>query len=715
MSVKLGLVGNPNSGKTSLFNELTGSTHYVGNWPGVTVDKKEGKIKGHKDTQLVDLPGIYAMSPYTPEERVSREFIMNDAPDALINIVDSTNLERNLYLTTQLLEMGTPVVIALNMSDLLEKSGATINAAELSKQLGVPVVFTAATKRKGIDELVHTASEAAAKKEYPNQVIKFEEDVESKIETITADISGQVPSHTTRWYAIKILENDHAAIGGLKLTAEQQKKYAQMRQELEAAKKNDIESIIAAERYSAVKKIVQATVNKKAAEGLSQTDKIDRIVTSKIWGFPIFAAIIFLVYYIAITTVGTMGTDWVNDVLFGEWVPGAAESLMESMGVADWMSALVLDGIIAGVGAVLGFLPQMMVLFFLLALLEDSGYMARVAYLMDKLFRSFGLSGKSFIPLLIGTGCSVPAIMASRTIENEKDRKITVITTSFIPCGAKLPVIALIAGALFSEAAWVGPAMYFLGVATVVLSAIILKKTKMLAGDSSAFIMELPDYQVPSLKGLLIHTWDRAKHFIYKAATIIFLASVIVWFTSNFNWGFQMVDAEESILAGIGRVVAPIFTPLGWGDWRATVAAVTGLIAKENIVGTFGVLYGFAEVSEEGVEIWGTLSEHFTQLSAMSFLIFNMICVPCMAAVGSINREMGGGKWTLIAVGFQTGLAYVLALIVYQLGLLFTGGGFGLWTVVALVALAGLVYFVVRPAPKPDEIASDSTTLKKIS
>lgn len=704
MSVKLGLVGNPNSGKTSLFNELTGSTHYVGNWPGVTVDKKEGNIKGHKDLKLVDLPGIYALSPYTPEEIVSREFVINDAPDAIINIVDSTNLERNLYLTTQLLEMGRPVVIALNMVDILEKSGSTVNADALSETLGVPVVFTSATKKRGIDELVNKASEIAAKNELPKQVISFEEVVESKLQIIANDISGQVPEHAKRWFAVKVLENDTAAIADLKLTGEQEKKYAEMCQELEAAKKDDIESIVAAQRYKAIKKIIQATVSKKNTEGLSTTDKIDRIVTSKIWGFPIFAAIIFLVYYVSITTIGTMGTDWVNEVLFGEIVPDAVGGFLESMNVADWMSALVLDGIIAGVGAVLGFLPQMMMLFFMLAILEDSGYMARVAYLMDKLFRSFGLSGKSFIPLLIGTGCSVPAIMASRTIENEKDRKITVITTSFIPCGAKLPVIALIAGAMFPNSGWLAPSMYFLGVATVVLSAIILKKTKMLAGDSSAFIMELPDYQVPSLKGLWIHTWDRAKHFVYKAATIIFLASIIVWFTSNFNWRFQMVDAADSVLADIGQVVAPIFAPLGWGDWRAAVAAVTGLIAKENIVGTFGVLYGFGEVSEEGMEIWSTLREHFTQLSAFSFLVFNMICVPCMAAVGSIRREMGSGKWTLIAVGFQTGLAYVMALIIYQLGMFATGNGFGLWTAIAIAALAGLVYLVVRPAPSEEAI-----------
>lgn len=704
MSVKLGLVGNPNSGKTSLFNELTGSTHYVGNWPGVTVDKKEGNIKGHKDLKLVDLPGIYALSPYTPEEIVSREFVINDAPDAIINIVDSTNLERNLYLTTQLLEMGRPVVIALNMVDILEKSGSTVNADALSETLGVPVVFTSATKKRGIDELVNKASEIAAKNELPKQVISFEEDVESKLQIIANDISGQVPEHAKRWFAVKVLENDTAAIADLKLTGEQENKYAEMRQELEAAKKDDIESIVAAQRYKAIKKIIQATVSKKNTEGLSTTDKIDRIVTSKIWGFPIFAAIIFLVYYVSITTIGTMGTDWVNEVLFGEIVPDAVGGFLESMNVADWMSALVLDGIIAGVGAVLGFLPQMMMLFFMLAILEDSGYMARVAYLMDKLFRSFGLSGKSFIPLLIGTGCSVPAIMASRTIENEKDRKITVITTSFIPCGAKLPVIALIAGAMFPNSGWLAPSMYFLGVATVVLSAIILKKTKMLAGDSSAFIMELPDYQVPSLKGLWIHTWDRAKHFVYKAATIIFLASIIVWFTSNFNWRFEMVDAADSVLADIGQVVAPIFAPLGWGDWRAAVAAVTGLIAKENIVGTFGVLYGFGEVSEEGMEIWSTLREHFTQLSAFSFLVFNMICVPCMAAVGSIRREMGSGKWTLIAVGFQTGLAYVMALIIYQLGMFATGNGFGLWTAIAIAALAGLVYLVVRPAPSEEAI-----------
>lgn len=704
MAIKLGLVGNPNSGKTSLFNELTGSTHYVGNWPGVTVDKKEGKIKGQKDVSLVDLPGIYALSPYTPEEIVSRRFVTGAEPDAIINIVDSTNLERNLFLTSQLIEAGTPMVIALNMSDLLEKSGTQIDEAALSEALGVSVVQTAATKGRGTKELVEAALEAARAKALPRKTFTFGTEVEEAIAEIAALIKDSVPADKLRWYAIKTLENDKEMLDRITLSKAAVSRSAELRAALEQEREDDIEAIIAAERYKAISAVIQSSVAKRSTKGLELSDRIDRIVTNKFLGFPIFALIIFLVYYVSISTIGTMGTDWVNDVLFGEMIPGVVEGWLESANVAPWMSALVLDGIIAGVGAVLGFLPQMMMLFFMLAILEDSGYMARVAYLMDKLFRSFGLSGKSFIPLLIGTGCSVPAIMASRTIENEKDRKITVITTSFIPCGAKLPVIALIAGAMFEEQPWVGPSMYFLGMLSVVAAALILKKTKMLAGDSSAFIMELPNYQMPSLKGLLIHTWDRAKHFVYKAATIIFLASVIVWLTSNFNWKFEMVDGVDSMLASIGQVVAPIFAPLGWGDWRATVAAVTGLIAKENIVSTLGVLYGFAEVSEDGVEIWGTLRENFTQLSAYSFLVFNMICVPCMAAVGSIYREMGEKKWTLIAVGFQTLFAYALALAVYQIGMFVTTGAFGLWTAVAIAAVLVLLYLMLRKAPKVEEL-----------
>lgn len=700
MSIKLGLVGNPNSGKTSLFNELTGSTHYVGNWPGVTVDKKEGKIKGNKEVTLVDIPGIYAMSPYTPEERVSRTFIMEDAPDGIINIIDSTHLERNLYLTTQILEMGTPVVIALNMADLLEKSGSAIDTKKLSQLLGVPVTSTAATKAKGTRELVHMAVDAATKKKYPSKTIAFEPALEEKLQIIEEEILPKVSVQNKRYYAIKILEHDKEAYKNLKLNEEQEAKFDLLRNELEKDFGDDAETIIATQRYKYISHIIKETVTQKSLTDLSLSDKIDRVVTNKYFGFPIFALIIFLVYYLSISTIGTWGTDWVNDVLFGQVVPDAANTLMEALKVAPWLHALVIDGIIAGVGAVLGFLPQMAMLFFMLAILEDSGYMARVAFIMDKVFRRFGLSGKSFIPLLIGTGCSVPAIMSSRTIENERDRRITVITTSFIPCGAKLPVIALIAGAMFPDQAWVAPSMYFLGIGAVIMSALMLKKTKLLAGDVASFIMELPDYHVPSLKGLLIHTWDRAKHFIHKAATIIFLASVIIWFLSNFGWNLQMVDATESILATLGRLIAPIFAPLGWGDWRATVATITGLIAKENIVGTFGVLYGFAEVSENGIEIWSTLRESFTQLSAYSFLIFNLICIPCFAAVGAIRREMVGMKWTFFAIGYQTGLAYILALIVYQIGMLITGHGFGFWTAVAFAALAWLVYMVARPMPK---------------
>ncbi len=700
MAIRIALAGNPNSGKTTMFNELTGSSQYVGNWPGVTVEKKEGRLKGHKDTQIVDLPGIYSLSPYTLEEVVARNFIINDRPEAIINIVDSTNIERNLYLTTQFLEMGAPVVIALNMMDLLQKSGDTINKEKLSEMLGCDVVETTALKGTGAREVAEKAIELAKKGERQKNVVRFADEVEEAILEIEKELGTGIADKSKRWFAIKLLENDAKAAEALSLMPNQSIRIAELRKKLEDMFDDDIESIITFQRYEFIGKVMASCVVKLNRHRDTVSDRIDRIVTNRVLGFPIFAFVMFLVYYVSITTIGTIGTDWVNDVLFGEIVPNAADSILTSLNVSDWLYSLIQDGIIAGVGAVLGFLPQMMVLFFMLALLEDTGYMARVAFIMDRIFRRFGLSGKSFIPMLIGTGCSVPAIMASRTIENERDRRITVMTTSFIPCSAKLPIIALIAGALFPDTSWVGPSTYFVGIGAVIISGIILKKTKSFSGDPAPFVMELPPYHVPSIKGLFIHMWDRAKSFVKKAATIIFLASALIWFLSSFSWSLEMVDASDSILASIGNLIAPIFAPLGWGDWRAAVAAITGLIAKENVVGTFGVLYGFEEVAEDGAEIWDTLRMSFTQISAYSFLVFNLICAPCFAAIGSINREMGTPRWTLIAIAFQTILAYVLSLIVYQLGMLFTGGGFGFWTAVAIVCLGGILYLLFRPEPK---------------
>ncbi len=704
MSIKIALAGNPNSGKTTMFNELTGSSQYVGNWPGVTVEKKEGKYKGQKDVVIVDLPGIYSLSPYTLEEVVARNYIINDRPDAVIDIIDSTNIERNLYLTTQFLEMGTPVVLALNMMDLLQKSGDTIDKDRLSQMLGCPVIETSALKGQGAKEVAQKAIEIAQNKELPKDVVRFDEEIETAIAKIASELDTQVSALNKRWFAIKVLEQDEKALEGLNINSEMSAKFAALRQSIEEKYDDDLESIITLQRYEYIGKIVDAAVKKVSTHIDTTSDKIDKWVTNRVLGLPIFALVMWVVYYVSISTIGTMGTDWVNEVLFGEIVPEAVDSILESIGVADWMASLIQDGIIAGVGGVLGFLPQMLVLFFMLAILEDSGYMARVAFIMDRIFRKFGLSGKSFIPMLIGTGCSVPGIMASRTIENDRDRRITIMTTSFIPCGAKLPIIALIAGALFPDSTWVGPSAYFVGMGAVIVAGIILKKTKTFAGDPAPFVMELPPYHVPSFKGLLIHMWDRGKSFVKKAGTIIFVASIVIWVMSNLTWSFTFVeDIEDSILASLGNIFAPFFSPLGWGDWKAAVATITGLVAKENVVATFGILYGFEEVAEDGVEIWTTLQASFTQLSAYSFLVFNLICAPCFAAIGAIKREMGTAKWTWIALGFQTVFAYVLALITYQLGLAFGGGGFGVWTVIAAVALVGLIYLLFRPEPKFEE------------
>ena len=699
MNCKIALAGNPNCGKTTLFNALTGATQYVGNWPGVTVEKKEGRLKGERGVVIQDLPGIYSLSPYTLEEVVSRNYLVNEKPDAILNIVDASNLERNLYLTTQLLEVGVPVVVALNMMDVVQKNGMQVDAKTLQKELGVPVVEMSAVTGAGVREAAAAAMKAAQEKRLP-QPRRFEGAAERAVEEAEDALRGAVPDGQLRWWAVKAIERDEKALGAAKLPVAALKKTEALSAQLEKTLDDDAESIITGERYAVASAIMEACASKRAAGALSASDKIDRIVTNRWLALPIFVAVMFGVYYLSITTVGTMMTDWVNDVLFGEIIPPAIESFLVGVGCAEWLQSLVLDGIVAGVGAVLGFLPQMMVLFLLLAILEDCGYMARIAFIMDRIFRRFGLSGKSFIPMLIGTGCGVPAVMGSRTIENDRDRKLTIMTTTFIPCSAKVPIIGLIAGALFGGAWWVAPSAYFVGVAAIVCSGIILKKTKLFAGDPAPFVMELPAYHIPRVKGVLIHMWDRSKAFVKKAGSVIFLSTVLIWLLSSFNWRFEMVEESESMLAAIGTAICFIFAPLGWGDWRATVAAFTGLIAKENVVGTFGILYGFGEVDPEASEaIWSTLASSFSMLSAYSFLVFNLLCAPCFAAIGAIRREMGSGKWTWIAIGWQCGLAYAVSLMIYQIGSFVTGGGFGLGTAVAIALLVAFVWLLVRPDP----------------
>lgn len=706
MTVKIALAGNPNCGKTTMFNDLTGSSQYVGNWPGVTVEKKEGTLRGQKDVVIQDLPGIYSLSPYTLEEVVSRNYLINDKPDAIINIIDASNIERNLYLSTQLLEIGIPVVMALNMIDVVRKNGDTIDLKKLEEMLGCTVVETSALKGIGSKEVAQKAVELAKAKAAATPKHSFSKEVEDALAKIEEIIKGKVDSTNERWLAVKLFEQDEKVLESLALDDRTLNAAMEIVQDCENKLKDDGESIITNERYSYIGKVVKQAVHKKNTSKKSATDKIDEIVTNRWLALPIFAVVMFLVYFISINTIGGMATDWVNDTLFGDWIPTAINNLLETLGTADWLNSLILDGIVAGVGAVLGFLPQMMVLFLCLAFLEDCGYMSRIAFIMDRIFRKFGLSGKSFIPMLIGTGCGVPGIMATRTIENEHDRRMTIITTTFIPCSAKLPIIALIAGALFPESSWVAPSAYFVGMAAIVFSGIVLKKTRIFSGDPAPFIMELPAYHLPGIKGILIHVWDRTKHFVKKATTVILLATVLVWFLSTFNWKFQMVDIEDSILAGIGRVIAPIFIPLGWGEWKAAVASVTGLIAKENVVGTFGILYGFAEVAEDGGEFWKNMQSEFTQLSAYSFLIFNLLCAPCFAAIGANRSEMGSNRWTLFAVGYQTVLAYIVSTIVFQIGSFVSGNGFNIGTAVGLLLAIILIYLLVRkPSVSKDKKA----------
>ena len=699
MAIKIALAGNPNCGKTTLFNALTGSNQFVGNWPGVTVEKKEGKLKGHKDVTIMDLPGIYSLSPYTLEEVVARNYLINERPDAILNIVDGTNIERNLYLSTQIMELGIPVIMAVNMMDIVEKNGDKIHIDKLAKKLGCEVVTISALKGTGIKEAADKAVQIAQKKGAAVPVHEFDKDVEAVIRTVESKLGSDIVNEQKRFFAIKLLEKDDKITEQMKSVPDVSAEIKQLEDKFD----DDTESIITNERYVYISSIIGDCVTKNKKNAMTTSDKIDRIVTNRWLALPIFAVVMWVVYYVSVTTVGTFVTDWTNDVLFGEIIPPAIENLLNAIHCADWLQGLILDGIVAGVGAVLGFVPQMLVLFLFLAFLESCGYMARVAFIMDRIFREFGLSGKSFIPMLIGSGCGVPGIMASRTIENDRDRKMTIMTTTFVPCGAKLPIIALIAGALFNGASWVAPSAYFVGIAAIICSGIILKKTKLFAGDPAPFVMELPAYHWPTVSNVLRSMWERGWSFIKKAGTIILMSTIVLWFLMNFGWvdgSFGMLEAEQlndSILASIGSVIAPLFAPLGWGDWKMAVAAVSGLIAKENVVGTFGILFGFGEVAEDGAEIWGQLAGSLSTVAAYSFLVFNLLCAPCFAAMGAIKREMNNTKWFFTAIGYQTLLAYVVSLCIYQIGNLFIGGGFGIGTVVAVLLIIGFVYLLVRP------------------
>ena len=702
MELRIALAGNPNCGKTTLFNALTGANQYVGNWPGVTVEKKEGKLKKHPDVTITDLPGIYSLSPYTLEEVVARNYLIGERPNAILNIVDGTNLERNLYLTTQLTELGIPVVVAINMMDVVRKNGDKINIPELSKALGCKVVELSALKGDGVQDAAEAAIDAAKNgKTVPMHT--FSGAVEHAIAHIEEAAVHSLPEEQQRWYAIKIFERDGKVLSQLEL---KQETMAHIESDIQAAETeldDDAESIITNERYVYIGQLMKRCYHKKSAGKLTNSDKIDRVVTNRFLALPIFAVVMFAVYWIAMGPFGTFLTDWTNDVLGTEWLVEIPRAALEGWGVSEVLVGLICDGILAGVGAVLGFVPQMLVLFFLLALLEDCGYMARIAFIMDRIFRKFGLSGKSFIPMLIGTGCGVPGVMASRTIENERDRRMTIMTTCFIPCGAKMPIIGLIAGALFGGSGLVAVSAYFIGVAAIIISGIILKKTRPFSGDPAPFVMELPAYHAPTAGNVLRSTWERGWSFIKKAGTIILLSSVVLWFLQGFGWedgGFGMVeDMNNSVLAAIGGVIAYIFIPLGFGNWKAAVATITGLIAKENVVATFGILYNYAgELAENGDEIWGMVAADYTKLSAYAFMIFNLLCAPCFAAMGAIKREMNNGKWTAFAIGYMCVFAYAVSMIVYRIGMLLSGA-FSIWTVVAIILLAAMIYLLVRKNP----------------
>lgn len=727
--MKIALAGNPNCGKTTLFNALTGSNQFVGNWPGVTVEKKEGRLKGHKDVIIMDLPGIYSLSPYTLEEVVARNYLINERPDAILNIIDGTNIERNLYLSTQLMELGIPVVMAVNMMDIVKKNGNKIHIDKLKQKLGCEVVEISALKGTGIKEAAEQVVKAAGRKDAVPPVHKFAQEVEDILESIEDKLGPDVPEEQKRFFAVKLLEKDDK----IRLQMKQVPDVSDEIKYIEKEMDDDTESIITNERYVYISSIIDECYTKVSREKMTVSDKIDRIVTNRFLALPIFAAIMFIVYYVSISTVGTLATDFVNDNIFGEgWhlfgiesifvpsIPDLVTGGLEAVGCASWLQGLIVDGIVAGVGAVLGFVPQMLVLFVFLAFLEACGYMARVAFIMDRIFRKFGLSGKSFIPMLIGTGCGIPGIMASRTIESDRDRKMTVMTTTFIPCGAKLPIIALIAGALFGGAWWVAPSAYFVGIAAIICSGIILKKTKMFAGDPAPFVMELPAYHMPTVGNVLRSMWERGWSFIKKAGTIILLSTIVIWFTTYFGWvdgQFRMLEAMEldhSILAAVGNCIAWIFTPLGWGDWKSAVAAITGLVAKENVVGTFGILFGYAEVAEDGAEYWSVLAGSMTSLAAYSFLVFNLLCAPCFAAMGAIKREMNSARWFWFAIGYQTVLAYVVSLCIYQIGTLIATGAFGVGTAAAFILIAVFIYLLVRPYKESPTLQLSAKAMAKI-
>ena len=720
MEIKIALAGNPNSGKTTLFNNLTGSTQRVGNWPGVTVEKKEGPLKGTNDVTIQDLPGIYSLSPYSLEEVVSRNYLVNEKPDAILNIIDGTNIERNLYLTTQLLELGIPVVVAVNMIDLVERNGDKIDLNRLSQELGCPVMAVSALKGKGTKEVAAKAIEVAKKHQVAPIPEIYDKTVMSALSKIESELQMQIDDSMVRWYSVKVFERDERIVEFLKLTDEKKAKIEPIIKKVEETLDDDAESIITSQRYDYIGTIVQHSVKKKGSKHeLSVSDKIDKIVTNRILALPIFILVMYVVYTIAMggtsISIGTIGTDWANDVLFGEIVPNFFGGILTSLQVNDVLYGLIMDGIIGGVGAVLGFVPQILVLFLLLSIMEDVGYMSRVAFIMDRIFRRFGLSGKSFIPMLVATGCGVPGIMASRTIEQDRDRKMTIMTTGFIPCGAKMPIIGLFAGAVFGGSSLVATSAFVIGIAAVIISGIILKKFKAFAGEPAPFVMELPAYHLPSAGNVLRATWERGWSFIKRAGTVILLSSIILWFLQGFGFTdgqFGMVeDNNTSLLANIGNAIAWIFAPIGWvGDmaWKATVATFTGLIAKEEVVNTFGVLYNFSEVSEEGNEIWTLIAQDFTPIAAYSFMIFNLLCAPCFAAMGAIRREMNNTKWTMAAIGYMCLFAYVSALIVYQLvGLAIGEVAFNFWTIVALALLIGVIYLLFRPGYKPKSEALD--------
>ena len=697
---QIALAGNPNCGKTSLFNELTGTNQRVGNWPGVTIEKKSGKLLKYPEVDMQDLPGIYSLSPYSPEELIARDYLIEDSPDLILNLIDGTNMERNLYLTTQLLELGVPVVIGINMMDVVEKNHQTINLKLLGETLFTPVVGVSVTKKKHLDELVKKSLHRKESREEQRYVL-YDKRLEVALSEIVKVIAPYVPRSKQRWVSLKLFERDEQIEKSLGLSLSEQQDIKEVIEITEKIFKTDSISIIINERYNFITKLVEQTVSQKSLFEWSASEKIDRIVTHRVLALPIFAFIMWAVYYVSIQTVGTMATDWVNDFLFGEVIPNTVGQWLANANVAPWLDGLIQNGIIAGVGSVLGFLPQMIVLFLCLAILEDCGYMSRIAFVMDRLFRRFGLSGKSFIPMLVSTGCGVPGVMSCRTIENEKERRMTIMTTTFMPCSAKMPIIGLVAGAFFPQSSWVAPSAYFVGIASIILSGIALKKTRRFAGEPSPFILELPAYHFPHVKNVLLQTYERGKSFVIGAGTLIFMSCVFVWFLSSFNFRGQMVETDQSILAALGNSIAFLFAPLGFGNWHSVVATAMGLVAKENVVGTFGVLFAHSDVSEVGNEIWGNLSASMTPIAGYSFLLFNLLCAPCFAAIGAIKREMADLRWTIFAIGYQCGLAYMVSFVVYQLGsVLFGYMAFNVGTALAILMILSLIgFFLYKPKP----------------